>query len=281
MGSFYIESDPFLKWNPIGDVNGNLFLAHCHEIIFFAFFFHALYLLSPLVNNRIFGKWFKEEASAETRENFNVRVVGIIQAIISVIVCIPMFNHPEFYSNPIGGSYDFAGLIASFTIGYFIWDLFYCCLFHFDLYGFEFLFHAFGALYVFGTTLIPFCQPYLCAFLIYEASTPFVQFHFMMTRAPKGMFPPWAISLNGVFLILVFFVVRIIWGVYATVLSICHVWAMRHEYNMGLLLSVYILNVGFQFLNFTWFSKMITMATRMLRPAADAANADNKAKKID
>lgn len=267
MGSMYIESDPFLKWSPIGYSGDNLFITHLHEIVFFAVFFHVLYSLAPLVNKRVFGEWFSRDADAATRENFNVRLVGVVQAVISVAVCIPMFFHPQFTSNPIDGSYDFAALVASFTIGYFVWDLFYCCLFHFDLYGYEFLFHAFGALYVFGVTLVPFCQPYLCAFLIYEASTPFVQFHFMMTRAPKGMFPQWAITANGIVLMVVFFLVRIIWGVFATGYSFWLLWPQRGSHNAALIASVYILNVGFQFLNFTWFGKMIAMAQRLLKRA--------------
>lgn len=259
--AFFIESDPLLAYSFCPD-SDNLFYRHAHEVIFFTVFFHVLYLFAPVVNNVVFGrKWFQEEVDDATRENFNVRFVGIVQAFLSILACIPMFQHPLFYSNPIDGSYDFALLVASFTVGYFIWDLFYCCLFHYELYGPEFLFHAFGALFVFGTTLMPFCQPYLCSFLIFEASTPFVQFHFMMTRSK--MWPSWLITINGVLLILSFFLVRIIWGVFATFYSIYLIWPMKDQYPTWLLIGVYGLNIGFQFLNFTWFGKMVKMAKRL------------------
>lgn len=261
---WYIESDPFLSLRPFPENPSNQFIAHWHEVVFFTCFFHAVMLLAPLVNSRVFGKFYDDLKTSDPKSklNYDIRVVGIVQSTISVLFCIPMFFHPLFWSDPVRGSYPFAQLVASFTVGYFIWDLFFCCIGYYSIFGIEFLFHAFGALFVFGTTFIPFCQPYLCAFLIFELSTPFVQLHWMFTRSPKDMWSSKTITINGIFLIVAFFFSRIIWGVYATIWSVFLCWPQRSHYPVWLLPVVYILNAGFQFLNFMWFSKMIKMALR-------------------
>lgn len=263
---FYIDSDPFLSWRPFPETASNQFVSHWHELLFFTCFYHFIKLIAPAVNSFIFGKFYDDLAKKDEvlKLNFDIRVVCIVQAIMSVLFCIPMFMHPIFKSNPIDGTYDFAGLAASFTIAYFIWDLLYCCLFHYDMFGFEFLFHAFGALYVFGLTLLPFCQPFLCAFLIFEASTTFVQLHWMFTNSPKGMWSDTLITINGIILIVVFFLVRIVWGVYATIYSFFKCLELTDKYPLWLIGSVYILNLGFQFLNFMWFSMMIKAAVETL-----------------
>lgn len=274
--TFYIDSDPFLSWRPFPVTTENQFVAHWHEIVFFTFFYHFLKTIAPFVLSPIFGNFYNELSvkNKKLKLDFDIRFVCIIQAIMSVLFCIPMFAHPQFKSNPVDGSYEFAGLAASFTVGYFIWDLLYCCLFHYEMFGFEFLFHAFGALYVFGLTLKPFCQPYLCSFLIFEASTIFVQIHWMFTNSPDGMWSSTLVTLNGVCLIIVFFFVRIIWGVYATIYAFFKCLEVREKYSMLIIATVYTLNLGFQFLNFMWFSIMIKTAIATLK----GENGDDKKK---
>lgn len=263
---WYIESDPFLALRPFPADPSNQFVEHWHEVVFFTVFYHAVMLAAPAFNSKVFGKFYDDLAQKDpsSKLNYDIRVVSLVQAILSVIFCIPMFLHPMFSEDPVRGSYPFAGFVSAFSVGYFVWDLLYCCVFHFEMFGVEFLFHALGALLVFSATFIPFCQPYLCAFLIFELSTPFVQLHWMFTRSPKGMWSDKIITINGVFLITTFFLARIIWGVYATIQSFLFCWPQREYYPFWLIPIIYILNGGFQFLNFMWFSKMIKLATRML-----------------
>lgn len=266
--AWYIESDPFLALRPFPENPSNGLVEHWHEIAFFTIFFHLIMKVAPVINSQWFGKFYDDLSKTDKKAklNYDIRIVGLVFSIMSVLFCIPMFMHPDFHGNPIQGEYPFASFVTSVAVGYFIWDLFYCCIIHYDLFGFEFLFHAFGALLVFGTTYIPFCQPFLCSFLVFEASTPFVQLHWMFTRAPKGMFSPTAITINGVFLISTFFFSRILWGVYATYKSFVLCWPLRNEYPSLLIPTVYLLNGGFQFLNFMWFSKMFKLAKRMVSP---------------
>lgn len=273
----YIESDPFLFLRPFPANPSNQLVEHWHEVAFFTIFFHVIMLIAPTLNSKVFGKFYDDLSinDKKTKLNYDIRIVSLVQAILSVIFCIPMFLHPLYLKNPVRGTYQFAAFVNSFTVGYFIWDLLYCCVFHFDMFGIEFLFHAFGALFVFGVTYFPFCQPFLCSFLIYELSTPFVQLHWMFTRSPKGMWSDKIITINGIFLITAFFSVRLIWGVYATIKSIFLCWPQRQYYPFWLLPSVYILNLGFQFLNFMWFSKMIKIATKKFGGESKKIKKDN------
>lgn len=281
----YIDSDPFLSLRPFPANPTNQFVEHWHEVLFFVVFFHTIMLAAPMVNSKVFGQFYNDlsKKDQKTKLNYDIRIVSLIQAIMSVFFCIPMFFHPLFKENPVRGTYPFAAFVNSFTVGYFIWDLLYCCAFHFDLFGMEFLFHAFGALFVFGTTYFPFCQPYLCSFLIYELSTPFVQLHWMFTRSPKGMWSDKLITINGLCLMVAFFSVRLIWGVYATIKSIFLCWPERSHYPIWLLPCVYLLNSGFQFLNFMWFSKMIKIATKKLNGAnkEELVNLEQKLEKVE
>lgn len=273
----YIESDPFLSLRPFPANPSNQLVEHWHEVAFFTVFFHVIMLIAPSLNSKVFGKFYNDLAinDKKTKLNYDIRIVSLVQAILSVIFCVPMFLHPLYLQNPVRGTYEFAAFVNSFTVGYFIWDLLYCCVFHFDMFGIEFLFHAFGALFVFGVTYFPFCQPYLCSFLIFELSTPFVQLHWMFTRSPKGMWSDKIITINGIFLITAFFFVRLVWGVYATIKSIFLCWPQRQYYPFWLLPSVYILNLGFQFLNFMWFSKMIKIATKKFGGESKKSKKDN------
>lgn len=265
----YIDSDPFLSLRPFPENPTNQFIEHWHEITFFSVVFHVIMLIAPKICSKVFGNFYDDLEATDKKKklNFDIRIVALLQATLSIFFCIPMFLHPLFLEDPIKGSYPFAAFVNSFTVGYFIWDLFYCCIFHYDMFGPEFLFHAFGALFVFGVTYFPFCQPFLCSFLIFELSTPFVQLHWMFTRSPKGMWSDKLITVNGLFLIVAFFFVRIIWGVYATIQSFFLCWPHRDEYPIWLIPAVYLLNSGFQFLNFMWFSKMAKIAMKNFGPS--------------
>ncbi|VEU20865.1 DEKNAAC101654 [Brettanomyces naardenensis] len=194
--------------------------------------------------------------------DFDIHIAAMAQAFVSIALCIPMFLHPSFTEDPIFGTYEFGGLVAAITTGYFVWDLLYCCIYHFDIYGFEYLFHASGALVVFASTFRGFLQPLIPAFLVYELSTPFVNLHWFYTRGPKGFVSDRTFMINGALLMLTFFMARCVWGVYASVKAFQLCLAVRDQLPRFLMPIIFSLNLGFQFLNFFWFYKMVRIAVR-------------------
>lgn len=191
----------------------------------------------------------------------------MIQCILSVLACGPMWNHPFRLNHDtaphdaILGYTPYAGLVAAVTIGYFVWDI-YVCMRHFLLFGWGFLFHGIAAGYVFVCALGGFCMPWMPAFLLFELSTPFVNINWFASHLPEGTISNTVVMINGVLLLVVFFMVRLVWGVYA-------VWVVAHDMvavgldmNLFLPLSILPLNIMLNALNLYWFYKMLKIAKR-------------------
>lgn len=261
---FYLDHDPFLKYRPFPDETDNLLLQHWHEIAGATIFYFVVMWTAPIINKLVFGSYYTDMKDPKKKLNFDIHFTALVQSIIAVMLSIPMFGHPYFREDPIFGTYDFAGMVAAFTCGYFVWDLLYCCIYRYDLSGFQYLFHGFGALVVFMSTFKGFCQPLIPAFLIFELSTPFVNLHWFYTRGPKGFVSNNVFLLNGLLLISTFFMSRCVWGVYASIKAFKLCMSVRDQLPSLIIPVVFTLNLGFHALNFYWFNKMIKLATRQI-----------------
>lgn len=261
----FFESDPFLALRPFPATPASHFQAHWHEIVFLFVFYTALHVVLPAFSRRFFPSYAKLDP--KTKANFDIHNVSQVQAIILVCLVVPLWWHPNWYGNKdISGWCDFGGFVAAVTVGYFVWDV-YVCIRYFHLFGVAFLGHAVAALYVFSLTLIPFCQPWLPGFLIFELSTPFVNFNWYASRLPKGTFAPWMVVANGLVLMAVFFVVRIVWGFRAIYLVL---WSLYLRWDT-LLAPAHVpvivvgLNMFLNVLNVFWFLKMVKIARKQAR----------------
>ena len=68
----------------------------------------------------------------------------------------------------------------------------------------------------------PFANYYGLAFVLYELSTPFLNFHWFFDKL--GMTGSLAQLVNGVILIISFGGCRLVWGVYQSVLIYTDIW---------------------------------------------------------
>ncbi|CAK7905706.1 hypothetical protein CAAN1_14S04016 [[Candida] anglica] len=259
--------DVFLQYRPFPAEPTNFFVAHWHEILGSYVFYQTIQFLSPWFSTRFFGKSYTN-LSPRTKINFDIHVVSMIQCIISILVIIPMLNHP-FYVNSlvdpkqgILGYYPYGGFVGAITSGYFVWDT-YVCLRYFHLFGWGFLFHGVAALYVFASTLVPFCLPWIPAFLLFELSTPFVNMNWFASRLPSGVFSAKFVAINGILLMVTFFSVRIIWGLYAVYLIAFDMYAVKDLVHPFFPLSILGLNFFLNILNIYWFYKMVLLAKKM------------------
>lgn len=259
--SLAFESDFFLQFRPFPEVPSNPFEKHWHEIVGSAAFYQLINISAPWINSLIFGKHYTSITSKKLKTNFDIHVVSSVQCIISILLCIPMFSHRFITENPVFGQTDFGGFVASVTIGYFIWDL-YVCLKYFQLFGAGFLVHAVSALYVFLTTLIPYMQPYVPVFLIFELSSPFVNINWYASRLPTGTIPEKVVVINGILLMVSFFLVRVVWGFYAAIKAFFICWEVRDQLPAFYIPTVYSLNITLDFLNLYWFTKMVQIAVK-------------------
>lgn len=272
MSLLYFNEDPFLKYRPFPASPKNYFEAHWHEIVgAFLFYVGIQYLLSVLLK-RYVGKTYTD-LNLKTRVNFDIHVTSMVQCVFSVLACVPMFNHPIWKNRladphlAVLGYYPFGGFISAISIGYFVWDL-YVCLRYFKLFGPGFLFHAVAALYVFSACLYPFCLPWIPAFLLFEASTPFVNMNWFASRLPAGTFSDKFVMINGLLLMITFFVVRLVWGIYAVVVVAGDMWQVRQYIAWFLPVSILSLNAILDGLNAFWFYKMVAIAKRKFKGKA-------------
>lgn len=264
---FTLYEDP-LAWSRPFPVNAlTSFQAHWHEVLGLFLFYCAIQAASPWVSKAVVGNAYTG-LNAKTKLNFDIHVVSMVQCIILIVVLIPSWGNEHFQnraSDPYGsifGYNEYLGFVVAITIGYFIWDLI-VCLMYIRLFGAGFLLHAFAALYVFGVALIkPYCMPWVPAFLLFELSTPFVNVNWFSSRLPAGTVPDKLVIVNGLLLLVVFFLVRIAWGFYAVGLVAYDMYRTLHMTSLFMPASILILNFSLDVLNVYWFMKMVAIAKK-------------------
>lgn len=246
----------------------NLYLKHLHEIVGSFFFYVIVYLyVAPCLNALIFGKHYTSIGDKIVKRNFDIHTVSHIQCIVTMFAIVPVICTP-LNLNVVTYRDDRCAMSAALTVGYFLWDL-GICLLHYELYGFEFLAHCLSSLYVIGLGLKPFCLGWAGKFLLFEASTPFVNNNWFITQLSRGASKPpvpfWFNVLNGLLLMGVFFTVRILWGFSAIVLLMQQMWKVRDQLPKLQTFILLSLNLTLNILNLFWFSKMVKIAKKMAK----------------
>ncbi|CCF55762.1 hypothetical protein KAFR_0A03270 [Kazachstania africana CBS 2517] len=259
-----INSDPLLKFSIFPD-SENLYLKHLHEIVISFIFYNLLAsYVAPKLNSLIFKRSYNDIKNKKSKIDFDIHTVSMFQAFISLYILYPTLFLPV---NLDITSYhdDLSSMVAALSIGYFLWDL-SICIKHFSLYGIEFTAHALASLYIMFVTLKPLCQHWIGKFLLFEASTPFVNINWYIIQlngSNKNKVPMLINVINGLCLMAVFFLVRLCWGCIANVLFFKQIWEARSEIPTIRSLILVGLNITLFALNFIWFSKMIKIAKKL------------------
>lgn len=260
------DQDPFLRFS-LFPGSDNLYLLHAHEVIGAFVFYQATYAwFAPWFNRLVFRHGYTSIGDRKTKINFDIHTVSNVQCVVTFWSIAPTLLLPMNLS-VVSYENELASMAAAFAVGYFLWDLFICVR-YFSLYGFEFLAHAMSSLYVFTLGLKPFCQAWIGKFLLFEASTPFVNNNWFIAQLSRGsaksIVPDWFNIANGLLLIGTFFLVRIVWGFVAVSILLCQMWRERHELPLvqsGILLA---LNLVLNTLNLFWLNKMLRLAKKMM-----------------
>lgn len=272
--------DPLLKysWFPKSQ---NYYLLHLHEIIY-SFIFYQLVstYLAPLVNKIVFGDRYIKIADQELKIDFDIHIVSMVQACVSLYILWPVLTLPLTSYNIATYQNDYCSMVTSLSAGYFIWDLI-VCLRYFKVYGFQYLIHAIFALAASLVPLLPVCQVWVPKFLLYEASTPFVNVNWfiMQMLAPSkksnlkpAKVPTWLNLINGVLLMIIFFSVRILWGNLAQFVYFYQMYKYRSDMTtlkVQLAVILAIITLILNSLNVFWFSKMVKIAKKLANLSND------------
>ena len=203
---------------------------HAHEILLATAFYTVLYsYISPLLSSYIFPRIYPK-LSANTRINWDVHVVALVQALIVDALAIWLMladterNQLDVWGRLWGYS-GAGGLTQAFAAGYFLWD-FWTCLRYVHLFGPGMLAHAISALAVFSLGFRPFVNYYCPTFVFYELSSPFLNIHWFLDKCGKTGS---RIQLyNGILLLSTFFGARLLWGTYQSLRVYQDVWAGVH-----------------------------------------------------
>jgi hypothetical protein len=251
---FPIPPVPFLSKavQPFSDYFGLTTLPlHIHEVLiaFLGYTFINIYV-APWISTWLFPVRYPK-LNAEKKMNWDVHVVSLCQSsLINILALWVMFKDEERWNmdwqQRVWGYTGGAGMIQGLAAGYFLWDLM-ITIRYLKSFGPGMLAHAASALTVFsfgfvcrptpiyqfdGYTDISFLQrPFLnfygCTFILYELSSPFLNFHWFFDKLEMtGSLPQF---INGIFLISTFFGCRLVWGTYQSVRVYQDVWNSLHH----------------------------------------------------
>jgi len=204
---------------------------HIHEVVgsFLGYTFINV-IFAPWISNLLFPDKYGK-LSRERKINWNVHVVSLCQStMINTLALWVMWNDEERknmdWTQRVWGYTGAAGMIQGLAAGYFLWDLM-ITLQNVKVFGFGMLAHALSALCVFSFGFRPFVNYYGCTFILYELSSPFLNFHWFFDKL--DMTGSKAQLYNGFALLFTFFSCRLVWGTYQSVRVYQDVWAALHH----------------------------------------------------
>ncbi|KAL8910692.1 MAG: hypothetical protein Q9171_004027 [Xanthocarpia ochracea] len=230
---FPIPPPPFLvkATTPLAEfLNLPTLPIHIHELLLATLSYHLICAyISPFLSRRLFPSVYPC-LPLRSQVNWDVHVVSLVQ---SVVVCAAaiwvMIADKERKSmgweQRIWGYTGAGGMIQAFAAGYFLWDL-QICLRYLGIFGPGLLMHAVAALVVFSLGFRPFVNYYAPTFILYELSSPFLNFHWFFDKLHMtGSRPQW---YNGILLLGSFFCCRLLWGTYQSLRVYQDCWAALH-----------------------------------------------------
>jgi len=197
---------------------------HMHEIMVFTLFFTLLFVLGPRVSATLFPNIYPQ-LRPKSKLHWDVAVVSMINsALIGSLALWGILadwteRHERTWQGRIWGYSGAEGFLGGVAMGYFIWH-FVAMLIHSDVFGMPMVAHGISALFVTSVAFRPFVTHYLPIFLIYELSTQFLDMHRFIEWTGNG--GSRIHTINGIILIVVFFLCRPVWGTYQT-------WWMFHD----------------------------------------------------
>ncbi|TVY23180.1 putative TLC domain-containing protein [Lachnellula hyalina] len=204
---------------------------HIHQVLgSFIFYYFINLVVAPIASRKLFPAKYAK-LSPERKINWDVHVVSLVQStLVNSLALYVMWKDEERkamdWQQRVWGYTGAAGMIQGLASGYFLWDL-VITLQNVRLFGPGMLAHAFCALVVFSFGFRPFVNFYGCTFILYELSSPFLNFHWFFDKL--DMTGSRAQLYNGIALLVTFFGCRLVWGTYQSVRVYQDVWAAIHH----------------------------------------------------
>jgi len=226
-------------------------------ILFSALFFTTLHILSAIISPLISStyKSFIGPKGSRMRAHWDTRVVAFIHPFLIIPGSLSFLLYkPLLRNDPIFGYDESCATILQISVGYFLWDTIICIIYY-KQFGPAFLGHGLVCFVLYFITVVkPFILFFGVFFILFEFSTPFVNLHWLMDKV--GIKNQLIIKINGALVLIAFFVVRIVFGLYYSFLVWYYLLGAQNapEFLVYLTLMCNIFMVG---LNFYWFYLMV------------------------
>ncbi|KAK9766046.1 hypothetical protein K7432_005166 [Basidiobolus ranarum] len=226
---------------------------HWPTLLISALTCQVIFYVSNIVSPLLFPKTFENLKGAK-RLNWNIHVVSLVNCIVICVLAYPLHWDPVVAQDKLFGYSNATGETYAVASGYFLWDTIFH-LSHLKDFGLGFAIHGIASFCLGISSYRPYLMYFGCNFLMFELSTPFLNFHWFMDKL--GYTGSILQIINGVILIIVFFCARLIWGFWTmydlTITVIPHVHEVPWVVTTAFALAFSALNI----LNVFWFRKMI------------------------
>ncbi|KAF5373927.1 hypothetical protein D9758_000750 [Tetrapyrgos nigripes] len=217
----------------------------------FCLFLAVHQVLAPLICSLTVNGW--ATMGRRARNNWSIHIVSQIHALIIVPLALRCLDSPETAADRVYGIDYESSIVAAVASAYFVWDTLDAIVNFTDL-GFVVHGAACSAIYLMSFT--PFLAYYASRCLLWEASTIFLNNHWFLDKTGRTGSPLQLI--NGVFLLLTFFGVRIVYGGMVSYDFYHSIYQVKDEIPFIYVVVYAGGNVVLNLLNWFWFTKMIT-----------------------
>ncbi|KAK9717123.1 hypothetical protein K7432_006442 [Basidiobolus ranarum] len=226
---------------------------HWQVVVLSAIACQGTVYLSSVLSPLLFPKTYRSLSPIKQR-SWDVHVVSMAHCIIICALAYPLRFEPELVADKLFGYNSHAGDVYGIACGYFLWDAIFH-LRHLKQFGLGFAIHGIACFIVFLNAFRPFLMYYGSIFLMFELSTPFLNVNWFMDKL--GYTGSRLQLVNGVCLILTFFLARIVYGFWSSYEVFVGVKAVSAQVPLHLMVLYGVANIALNFLNVIWFIKMI------------------------
>ncbi|KAF9120448.1 hypothetical protein BGW39_011373 [Mortierella sp. 14UC] len=231
---------------------------HWTTLLSSAFVCGVIIQLSQLICPILFPATYPKLQGSK-KLNWDVHVVSTVHALVIVTLAAPLLWNENLTQNKIFGYEYYAGQVYAVCCGYFLWDTIHSIR-HIKDFGIGFVLHGICSFSVFIFSYRPFLQYYGSYCLMFELSTPFLNIHWFMDKT--GLTGSIYQKINGIFLLTVFFCVRIVFGFYTSYVCLIEVLKVLDLVPMHLRIIYACANIALNSLNVFWFYKMVASLGR-------------------
>lgn len=250
--------------------HGRAALAVASAVLFWALDFAGYFIAKAALSKTVPEKELHRTALAGA-----ARFAGAVHLLIQIPFGLLVVFEPGPRNDRFKGSTGDSIFLLTTSAGFFLYDSYHCSK-NLKVEGPAYLFHALACCFAYSyATFANVFHFYGACFVLFECSTPFVYLRWLLFKVKASS---QAQTLNGLALMLAFFIVRIIGGTFL-------VWLLWHDTGSILLgkaalpgvptavMYVYwVLLLGLTGLNYHWFRLMVVRALQVARGTSKTAD---------